>query len=51
MDEPLSSLDAKLRVDLRLEIKRIQRDMGATGPQKNAHLLTLPCSIYLPWCS
>jgi multiple sugar transport system ATP-binding protein len=30
MDEPLSSLDAKLRVDLRLEIKRIQRDMGAT---------------------
>jgi multiple sugar transport system ATP-binding protein len=30
MDEPLSSLDAKLRADLRLELKRIQVDLGAT---------------------
>ncbi len=30
MDEPLSSLDAKLRSDLRLELKRIQTDLGAT---------------------
>ncbi|MCU0831447.1 MAG: ABC transporter ATP-binding protein [Rhizobiaceae bacterium] len=30
MDEPLSSLDAKLRGDLRLELKRIQSDLGAT---------------------
>lgn len=30
MDEPLSSLDAKLREDLRLELKRIQIDLGAT---------------------
>jgi multiple sugar transport system ATP-binding protein len=30
MDEPLSSLDAKLRADLRLELKRIQQDVGAT---------------------
>ncbi|MEJ1158376.1 ABC transporter ATP-binding protein [Prosthecomicrobium sp. N25] len=30
MDEPLSSLDAKLRADLRLELKRIQMDLGAT---------------------
>ena len=30
MDEPLSSLDAKLRADLRVEIKRIQQDLGAT---------------------
>jgi multiple sugar transport system ATP-binding protein len=30
MDEPLSSLDAKLRADLRLELKRIQNDLGAT---------------------
>jgi multiple sugar transport system ATP-binding protein len=30
MDEPLSSLDAKLRNDLRLELKRVQQDMGAT---------------------
>ena len=30
MDEPLSSLDAKLRADLRLELKRIQESMGAT---------------------
>ena len=30
MDEPLSSLDAKLRADLRLELKRIQADLGAT---------------------
>lgn len=30
MDEPLSSLDAKLRGDLRLELKRIQSEIGAT---------------------
>lgn len=30
MDEPLSSLDAKLRDDLRLELRRIQKDLGAT---------------------
>ena len=30
MDEPLSSLDAKLRNDLRLELKRIQQELGAT---------------------
>jgi multiple sugar transport system ATP-binding protein len=30
MDEPLSSLDAKLRADLRLELKRIQQSLGAT---------------------
>jgi len=30
MDEPLSSLDAKLRAELRVELKRIQADMGAT---------------------
>ena len=30
MDEPLSSLDAKLRADLRIELKRIQADARAT---------------------
>jgi multiple sugar transport system ATP-binding protein len=30
MDEPLSSLDAKLREELRVELKRIQMDRGAT---------------------
>jgi multiple sugar transport system ATP-binding protein len=30
MDEPLSSLDAKLRADLRIELKRIQASSGAT---------------------
>jgi len=30
MDEPLSSLDAKLRSDLRIELKRIQASLGAT---------------------
>lgn len=30
MDEPLSSLDAKLRSDLRIELKRIHADLGAT---------------------
>jgi len=30
MDEPLSSLDAKLRAELRVELKRIQEDTGAT---------------------
>ncbi len=30
MDEPLSSLDAKLRAELRVELKRIQAGLGAT---------------------
>ncbi len=30
MDEPLSSLDAKLREELRIELKHIQIDLGAT---------------------
>lgn len=30
MDEPLSSLDAKLRADLRVELKGIQENLGAT---------------------
>lgn len=30
MDEPLSSLDAKLRADLRIELKRIHAEMNAT---------------------
>jgi multiple sugar transport system ATP-binding protein len=30
MDEPLSSLDAKLRADLRIELKRIHQDLKAT---------------------
>jgi multiple sugar transport system ATP-binding protein len=30
MDEPLSSLDAKLRSDMRHELKRIKKELGAT---------------------
>ena len=30
MDEPLSNLDAKLRVETRTEIKRLQRELGIT---------------------
>ncbi len=30
MDEPLSNLDAKLRIDMRIAIKKIQRDVGIT---------------------
>lgn len=30
LDEPLSNLDAKLRVEMQLEIKRIQRELGIT---------------------
>ena len=30
MDEPLSSLDAKLRADLRIELKRVHDEIGAT---------------------
>ncbi len=30
MDEPLSNLDAKLRVQLRTEIRRLHRELGAT---------------------
>ena len=31
MDEPLSSLDAKLREELRIELKRLHRTIGATS--------------------
>ena len=31
LDEPLSNLDAKLRDDMRFELKRLQRDLGITG--------------------
>jgi len=30
LDEPLSSLDAKLRIELRAELKRLQRERGST---------------------
>ncbi|GIF57404.1 ABC transporter ATP-binding protein [Asanoa iriomotensis] len=30
LDEPLSNLDAKLREDMRFELKRLQRDLGVT---------------------
>lgn len=30
LDEPLSNLDAKLRLEMRAELKRIHRDMGTT---------------------
>jgi multiple sugar transport system ATP-binding protein len=30
MDEPLSNLDAKLRVEMRAEISRLQKDLGVT---------------------
>ena len=30
MDEPLSNLDAKLRVEMRAEIARLQRDLNVT---------------------
>ncbi len=31
LDEPLSNLDAKLRDDMRFELKRLQRDLGITA--------------------
>ena len=30
LDEPLSNLDAKLRIDMRLELKRLQNELGIT---------------------
>ena len=30
LDEPLSNLDAKLRIDMRMELKRLQKEMGIT---------------------
>ena len=30
MDEPLSNLDAKLRVEMRAELRRLQEDLGVT---------------------
>ena len=31
LDEPLSNLDAKLRVEMRVEIRRLQQEMGITA--------------------
>ena len=31
LDEPLSNLDAKLREEMRFELKRLQRELGITG--------------------
>ena len=31
MDEPLSNLDARLRMDMRVELKRLHHDSGATA--------------------
>ena len=36
MDEPLSNLDAKLRVQMRAEIARIQQDMARDDPLRHA---------------
>ena len=36
MDEPLSNLDAKLRVEMRAEILRIQRDLGDDDDLRHA---------------
>lgn len=30
LDEPLSKLDAKLRIDMRMELKRLQKELGIT---------------------
>lgn len=30
LDEPLSNLDAKLRIDVRMELKRLQKELGIT---------------------
>lgn len=30
LDEPLSNLDAKLRIDMRMELKRLQKELGIT---------------------
>ena len=30
LDEPLSNLDAKLRIDIRMELKRLQKELGIT---------------------
>ena len=35
-DEPLSNLDAKLRVNMRLEIKKLQRRLGITTDLRDA---------------
>src|SRR5215210_3064271 len=31
LDEPLSNLDAKLREEMRFELKRLQQELGITG--------------------
>ena len=36
LDEPLSNLDAKLRDDMRFELKRLQRELGITGDLRHA---------------
>ena len=44
LDEPLSNLDAKLRIDMRLELKRLQKELGITTlyvPHDQEEALTL----------
>ena len=51
MDEPLSNLDAGLREDMRLELKRLQRELGLTAvyvthDQAEALALSKHCLLY-----
>lgn len=48
LDEPLSNLDAKLRIDMRAELKRLHHDLGATViyvTHDQAEALTLSTKI------
>jgi multiple sugar transport system ATP-binding protein len=45
MDEPLSNLDAKLRVEMRAEIARLQRELGVTT---KCHPVKLPSESSSP---
>ena len=42
MDEPLSNLDAKLRTEMRAEISKLHKDLGATFISVSYTHLTLP---------
>ncbi len=47
LDEPLSNLDAKLRLQMRLEIKRIQQELAAHPDEEHASIWSRLFGIFL----
>ena len=49
LDEPLSNLDASLRLRMRGELKRLQQKTGMTGPPLHGHATVIPVPLFHLW--